>query len=275
MPRRFGKWEKEEGDLGDCGFYKIPSQPDLAVHPDGIVYSKSKKKNLENKFNEYVDVNHDRVTYKLHNFLAEAFVEVPPGLLERDRTELIANHKDGDKHNFDLDNLEWTDYSGNITHAYMSGLRSDNNHTYAMNVYSKEVFDFYSQAECARFFEVDPANAVYWLKAKKAFNTKKGIFIFRTEGEEWPVLPSEGVIKTQKSDIFAKSVDPEGESYLFPSKVTAEDYLGIRRGNLRMHMYRYGSKPYMGYEFHNLYEYLDKIESEKYQRITENSPPKQ
>lgn len=274
MLRNFGKWEKEESSLGEQGFYKIPSQPELCIKPEGIVFSKKDQKNLENKFNEYVDVNFRRTTYKLHNFLAEAFLEVPKELLDLERSKLIANHKDGDKHNFDLDNLEWTTYSGNIIHAYKSGLRTDNNRVLALNIHTEEVIDFYSQAECARFFEVDPVNVMWWLKAKKAFGTKRGFFVFKYETDEWPEILNSN-FKPNRSDIFAKSVEPNGLSYLFPSIVATEDYLGIKRGNLRTHIYRHGTKPYRGFEFHYLYMYLDKIESEKYQKITKNSPPLQ
>lgn len=268
MSQEFGKWEKEEGVLGELGFYKIPSQPDLAIKTDGTVYSKIKKDNLKHKFNLYVDVNYKRTTFKLHNFLAEAFIEVPQELKSVERFRLISNHLDGDKHNFELKNLEWTTYSGNILHAFKTGLRSDNNYVLAKNVHTDEIVDFYSQAECARFFKVDPANVVYWLRNKKIYNTVKGFFQFKYEEEDWLKTSPDEPFKTRRSDIFAKSIDVEKTSYLFPSIVSAGEYLGIKPRNLHAHILRYGSKPYKGYEFHHLYMYLDKLTDENYVTIS-------
>lgn len=264
MLREFGKWEKAKDGLGEQGFYKIPSQPDLVIKPNGEIYSKKNNSNLEHKFNLYVDVNFERTTYKLHNFLAEAFVKVPEELLDLERSGLIANHIDGDKYNFALDNLEWTTYSGNIIHAYKTGLRDDNNRVLARNTHTGETVDFYSQAECARFFKVDPANVVYWLKNRKIFNTCRGFFQFKYEEEIWPDISINEEIRAKRSDIFAKSIDETKPSLLLPSIASAERYLDIKKGNLVMHMLRHGSKPYKGYEFHCLYMYLDKIQNEEF-----------
>ena len=38
-------------------------------------------------------------------------------------TALEVNHKDGDKHNYNIDNLEWVSHSQNMRHAYSTGLR--------------------------------------------------------------------------------------------------------------------------------------------------------
>ncbi len=273
MSRSFGKWEREDGFLGEQGYYKIPSQPNLAIKPTGEVFSKSRLWKLDNKFNEYVDVNHDRTTYKLHNFLAEAFVEVPEELADLERSKLIANHKNGNKHDFSIDNLEWTSYTGNILHAYKTGLRTDNNRTQAKNVFTGEVFDFYSQAECARFFGVDPVNVLYWLKESKAFRTSKGFFIFRAGDQNWPIVPDEG-LKAKQSDIFAKTIHPNGNSYLFTSIKQAAVFLGLDSKSLASHIRRNGKKPYNGFEFQRLYD-KEQISGQAFETITGTSPPKQ
>lgn len=52
----------------------------------------------------------------LHRILGKTFLPNPR------RLETI-NHKDGNKENFDLSNLEWASHSENISHAYRTGLR--------------------------------------------------------------------------------------------------------------------------------------------------------
>jgi hypothetical protein len=52
----------------------------------------------------------------LHRILAELFVE------KDDINKNVVNHIDGNKLNNNLDNLEWTTYSGNSEHAYNNKL---------------------------------------------------------------------------------------------------------------------------------------------------------
>ncbi|UNA01616.1 putative HNH endonuclease [Bacillus phage vB_BcgM] len=53
--------------------------------------------------------------YLLHRLLALTFIDNPDNKPE-------VNHKDGNKHNFSLDNLEWSTYSENAQHAFDTGL---------------------------------------------------------------------------------------------------------------------------------------------------------
>jgi len=59
--------------------------------------------------------NHQQKTFLLHRLLAEAFIPNPEHLLE-------VNHKDGNKLNNSLDNLEWVSRSENIMHGIKNGL---------------------------------------------------------------------------------------------------------------------------------------------------------
>lgn len=52
----------------------------------------------------------------LHRVLAQMFIDNPLELP-------YVNHKDGDKHNYSLDNLEWCTASENTIHAISNGLR--------------------------------------------------------------------------------------------------------------------------------------------------------
>lgn len=55
-------------------------------------------------------------TVAIHRLLALHFIDNP-------NNYPIVNHKDGNKQNIDLENLEWSTYSENNQHAYDTGLK--------------------------------------------------------------------------------------------------------------------------------------------------------
>jgi hypothetical protein len=96
----------------DLGIYTIYS--------DGKVYSNKTKKfikpHIENGYYRiglYIDGKPK--TYKLHRLIGECFIEKPDGKNQ-------INHKDCNKLNNDVSNLEWCNNSENQLHAYQNGL---------------------------------------------------------------------------------------------------------------------------------------------------------
>jgi len=55
-------------------------------------------------------------SYIVHRLIAQAFIPNPYNLPQ-------VNHKDGNKTNNHVNNLEWVDQSGNMKHAYSNGLK--------------------------------------------------------------------------------------------------------------------------------------------------------
>lgn len=67
----------------------------------------------------YLVLKTDKDTFtkvRLHRLLAEYFIPNPQNLP-------CVNHKDGNKLNNALENLEWISYSNNAKHAYSTGLK--------------------------------------------------------------------------------------------------------------------------------------------------------
>ena len=73
--------------------------------------------------------NGETKTYALHRLVAQAYIPNPHGLPQ-------INHKDGNKLNNEVYNLEWSNASLNALHAYQTGLNSNCgcNHNFAVAV---------------------------------------------------------------------------------------------------------------------------------------------
>lgn len=65
-----------------------------------------------NVYEVHLTVNKQRKCCKLHRLVAEAFIE------NDDINKTTVNHKDGNRANNTVDNLEWASYSDNLQHAY-------------------------------------------------------------------------------------------------------------------------------------------------------------
>ena len=91
---------------------------------NATVYSKAKRisKMLKPSINSngYFKVclykHGKRTTCKIHCLVLETFVSKRP-------TNLVCNHKDGDKLNNNVENLEWITQGENNLHAYRTGLK--------------------------------------------------------------------------------------------------------------------------------------------------------
>lgn len=75
----------------------------------------------------------------VHRILAETFIPNPEGLR-------CVNHKDGNKENNSLENLEWCSQSENISHAYRNGLTSRGKRIICIET----GVEFYSEGDVAR-----------------------------------------------------------------------------------------------------------------------------
>ena len=89
------------------------------VSTDGHIRNIKTKKVL-NEFqgkDQYLRTQFDGKTRLIHRAVAKTFIPNPNNLPE-------VNHKNGDKSNNSVDNLEWCTRNENLRHAYIHGLRT-------------------------------------------------------------------------------------------------------------------------------------------------------
>lgn len=135
---------------GYDGFYKVSS--------DGKVISANGEKSTEVAKNGYIRVSlwrHGKGKHFLvHRLVANAFIPNP------DNLEMV-NHKDGNKLNNDVSNLEWCDASHNMRHAYINKLI--NPKTTKVIQYTKDnkkIREWNSISEASEYLGINHANIV-------------------------------------------------------------------------------------------------------------------
>jgi hypothetical protein len=111
----------------------IPSIPTHEASTQGRIRNKKTKRIMkQSNCNGYLRVNING-TRLIHRLVAEAF-------LEKGNFDIV-HHKDNDKKNNRIDNLEWTTQSYNVSKAYSDGLIRDrsgvNNPNYKNGNYIK------------------------------------------------------------------------------------------------------------------------------------------
>lgn len=188
---------------GMDGYRYIPYHTSFSVNGNGEVYSLISKKRVETGYFFKTDYKCIRalVDYlggytqkgyfrrydvatpmNYHRLLAYAFCEYNQNPLC-----LVVNHKDGNKMNNDISNLEWVTYTENLLHAYQTGLRNENIHVICKDYVTGEISRYYSISECGRQLGVDDESVRF--KLDKELTLLKGRYVIQKDNDqikEWP-----------------------------------------------------------------------------------------
>lgn len=121
------KYESEQPnkvsmDSLDLTNYKVvDNHKDFLISNDGKVYNTARNSFLTpRKMCSYMGIVLDKKSYCVHILVAKHFIPNDDG------QKTLVNHKDGDKMNNCVENLEWVTQSENMRHAFDTNLRTDN-----------------------------------------------------------------------------------------------------------------------------------------------------
>lgn len=150
----------------------IPQYENYQISNHGRIYSKHKNelKALEINKKGYETIrpykNNIRKTFRIHRLVAELFIPNP-------QNKPQVNHKDGNKLNNHIDNLEWVTYRENVDHAVKNNLLcrgEDSPHSKMTEKKVREMRKLYSQGfgstTLAKMFDINEKNAYNIIKRK-------------------------------------------------------------------------------------------------------------
>lgn len=119
-------------------------------------------KQVENK-QGYMTVglcqNGKKACFRVHRLVALMFIENPENKPE-------VNHIDGNKHNNNVDNLEWNTRKENDSHARENGLKHENKPVKITDINDNTTMIFYSISEASKFIGVNNSNLCRALKKR-------------------------------------------------------------------------------------------------------------
>lgn len=147
-------------------FVLLPFDDKYAVSEKGNVINVRSGRTLHTVMqNGYVrvqlSINGVRRNYPVHRLVARAFIPNP-------ENKPYVNHKDGNKQNNCVENLEWVTARENDNHARATGLKEQCKPIKAVSVDDKDTMTFESLSECARYFGTNTGSIHRVLSGKRS-----------------------------------------------------------------------------------------------------------
>lgn len=204
--------------VGD--FFAVEATNWKPINKEGYVISKWGKPTKGFLGDYYrTNITPDKVM-AVHRVLALTFMECPGN-----PDDFEVNHKDGNKLNNHISNLEWVTKSENIKHASDTGLL-DKKEIKIMDIYSGVVTVRYGYKAVARFLGTDSAGIVGYLnnRFKYPYRNKWSIVY---GGEEFPTFTDVtyfGYGIDDNNVIVASPINKDKPPIVFPSFRAAKLY---------------------------------------------------
>lgn len=171
-------------------FYYVPGLELNAINEKGLIYRIPQSDiqfpifikggtEVGERYPHYrVNINDGRVSDRfVHKLLALTFLEPP-----KNYPIMAVNHKNGNKDDFALNNLEWVTSSENNIHAFKEGLRTDNKPIQIKDVTNGEIRTYFSLGEAARQLNTNPGAISSVISGKTNMYLKR--YLIRRLGDE-------------------------------------------------------------------------------------------
>jgi hypothetical protein len=142
-------------------------------------------------------INRKAYTMRVHRLIATAFLPNPDNLPQ-------VNHKDGDKQNNRLDNLEWISNRDNMDHAIDNDLTGNRETVLVRNLETGEVTSIYGIGKVEKLYNLPTRVLQTHLKSKRMGMYDFDSFAFkRDDSGEWPPIigPYPGFIRYCAVDL--------------------------------------------------------------------------
>lgn len=169
------EWKQIEGyeniyEVSNCGRVRSCEGKTTQSILHGTRHWKSRiLKPREDKKNKTLSVNlwkkNKGKSHSIHRLVATAFIPNPNNLY-------TVNHKDGNRYNNALDNLEWMSLKDNIRHGFENNLYTNQNKTVIENKVTNEIIEFRSTAMANRYMNKNHSYINNNIRRKKFENNE-------------------------------------------------------------------------------------------------------
>jgi hypothetical protein len=193
----------------------IPNYTNYAINKKGEVIEIYTKERIDVVYRDYKHCriyDPDKIKYLLayhHRLLALAWLPNDDWF-----TKTTVNHKDGNKMNNALENLEWVSPSENNKHAHDTGLKNDAIPLKIKNAYTKEEKIFASMTDACKYMGVTPV-AVVNLLTRNTGALRGGKFEVKTLDDKTGWYYDEFEPGVKKSRYLIVVTNKDGEKAIF------------------------------------------------------------
>ena len=226
-------------------------------------------------------INRRVYRYFMHRLVAIAFIPVPEGLEKtecitlRDGIPYIVNHKNGNKADNRVENLEWTNMANNNQHAWDTGLvmRHRNVMFIVTDILYDKTYHFKTQPELASFLGI-PVKNIFHITSKDNEFKFKGKFIINKTKAHY-----ERNLKIASTDIVVKDFSTN-TIFIYESIAKASFTINVVCSSIskRAHSHKKGGRiteTIAGYDFKYLSDFKNSKDTKWIFNITPEEAIKQ
>lgn len=176
------------------GYYHVPNEPMIAVSPDGKFINLRTGKSIKAGpiYDGYwkISIFYEGKTrnWYVHRLMARTFIARPKRHQDKDYSLLEVNHKNGDKSDNSIENLEWLTPAENTNHA-LDNFMTSYTPVLARHILTNAIMTFPTTLACSKAFEISNRRLRKHLKSKEVGTKTRNWFVFKYDNSTpWPIL---------------------------------------------------------------------------------------